>query len=282
MVQFNDAASGGFGLVSAASWGAGDFCGGLATKRVSGHAVVIGSQLVGAASVLLLAIATGETAPAARNLAICGAAGLAGAAGLLALYRALAIGRMGVAAPVSGILSAAIPVLVGGILDGPPGLMKQGGFALAFVAVWLVARTDRRAIDPRELGLPIAAGIGFGLFIATIARASAGAVYWPLVAARAASIALIIVMARFAREPLLPAKGDWGIVGAAGLLDAGGNAFLVLAAHAGRLDVAAVLSSLYPAVTVLLAWWRLKERIGGWQVVGLAASVGAIVAITAG
>src|SRR5689334_11056791 len=113
MVYFNDLASAGFGLASAASWGAGDFCGGLATKRAGGYAVVIGSQLVGALSVLALAVVTAEAVPPAINLAWCAAAGLAGAAGLLALYRALATGRMGVAAPTSGVLSAAIPVLVG-------------------------------------------------------------------------------------------------------------------------------------------------------------------------
>src|SRR5262245_42400200 len=151
LTAFHDAAaaSGGFGLASAASWGAGDFCGGLATKRVSGHAVVIGSQLVGAVSVLLLAIVTGETAPPARNLVACGAAGLAGAAGLLALYRALAIGRMGVAAPVSGVLSAAIPVVVGAFFLGLPAPLTLFGFALALVPVWLIPPPRRRS-DHRQ------------------------------------------------------------------------------------------------------------------------------------
>jgi drug/metabolite transporter (DMT)-like permease len=282
VVQLNIWLSAAAGLASAVSWGAGDFCGGVASKRVSSFAVVIGSQLVGAATMLALALATREPVPAASSLVWCGVAGLAGAAGLLALYRALAIGRMGVAAPVSGVLSAAIPVIAGTMFEGPPALVKQGGFVLALAGVWLVARTDSRRIDPRDLGLPVAAGICFGLFIVTIARASGASVFWALVAARAASLALIGGLAVAARQPLAPSRRDWPIVALAGLFDAGGNAFLVIAAHAGRLDVAAVLSSLYPAATVLLAFWRLRERIERWQLVGLAVSLAAIVAITAG
>ncbi len=254
----------------------------MAAKRVNAFAVVVGSQLVGAAFMLAMAIATREALPPPASLWWCGAAGLAGAVGLLALYRALAIGRMGVAAPVSGVLSAAIPVLAGAFVDGPPDHLKQGGFALALAGVWLIARTDSRRIDPRELGLPVAAGVGFGLFIAMIARASGTSVFWPLVAARAASLMLLGSIAAATRQPLLPSRPNWPIVAAAGLFDAGGNAFLVVAAHAGRLDVAAVLSSLYPGATVLLAFLGLHERIGRWQLVGLAASLAAIVAITAG
>jgi len=282
MGQFNASVSALAGLASAASWGAGDFCGGVATKRVSGFAVVVGSQLVGAAALLTLAIATHEALPAPTSLGWCAAAGLAGAVGLLALYRALAIGRMGVAAPVSGVLSAAIPVLAGAFVDGPPDHLKQGGFALALVGVWLIARTDSRRIDPRELGLPVVAGVGFGLFIALIARTSGTSVFWPLVAARAASLGLIGSIAAATGQPLLPSRRDWLIVAVTGLFDAGGNAFLVVAAHAGRLDVAGVLSSLYPGATALLAFVRLNERMERWQLVGLAASLGAIVAITTG
>ena len=116
--------------------------------------------------------------PPLANLAWCGVAGFAGAVGLLALYRALAVGRMGLAAPVSGVLSAAVPVFAGLFLDAPPGPLQFIGFALALLGVWLVARTDDARVDLGALGLPIAAGLGFGLFIVIIGRASAGAVFW--------------------------------------------------------------------------------------------------------
>jgi drug/metabolite transporter (DMT)-like permease len=268
------------GLTSAASWGAGDFCGGLATRRGSVYGVVIGAHASGAVLFLALALALREAAPAFANLAACAAAGLFGSLGLLALYRALAMGRMGIAAPVSGVLSAAVPVVAGALLEGRPGGFRLIGFALALVAVWLVSRTDDGAFCVRDIGLPVAAGLGFGLFIVIIGRASAGGVFWPLVAARVASLGALTLVAGLSRQPLLPARHDLPLVALAGLFDAGGNAFVVLAAHAGRLDVAAVLSSLYPATTVVLAWVFLHERISRWQLAGLVLALAAIVIIT--
>jgi drug/metabolite transporter (DMT)-like permease len=273
-------ASAALGLTAAGAWGAGDFCGGLAAKRAGVYGVVIGSHVCGALMFLALALAWREPVPELANLAGCGVAGLLGSLGLLALYRALAIGRMGIAAPVSGVLSAAVPLLAGALLEGRPGGLRFLGFALALVAVWLVSHTDDADFRAADLGLPIAAGLGFGLFIVIISRASAGGVFWPLVAARAASLAALTLVARFARQPLLPAPQHLPVVGLAGVFDAGGNTFLVLAAHAGRLDVAAVLSSLYPAITVVLAWAVLHERLTRWQVAGLALALSAIVVIT--
>jgi len=269
-----------FGLASAASWGAGDFCGGVATKRAGGFEVVIGAQLVGAIGFLALALTTGEPVPSPASLIWCGVAGLAGAAGLLALYRALAEGRMGVAAPISGMLSAAVPAAAGAAVEGIPHAITLGGFLLALLAVWLVARTGDDAIEIGQLGLPVAAGFGFGLFIVIIGRASGTAVFWPLVAARAASLAVLPFVAIASGQSIRPARPALLTIAIAGAFDAGGNAFLVMAAHAGRLDVAAVLSSLYPAGTVILAWLILKERITRWQFAGLLTALVAIAAIT--
>jgi drug/metabolite transporter (DMT)-like permease len=274
-------ASAALGIASAASWGAGDFCGGLAAKRAASYQVVVGSQLIGVAVLLGLAVASGETPPPLANLLWCGAAGLSGAVGLLALYRALADGRMGLAAPVSGVLSAAVPVVAGSVVEGMPGPVTLIGFALALVAVWLIARTADTQGESGGLALPVAAGLGFGCFIVIIGRASGGAVYWPLVAARVASLSVMSTIAVAGRQALGLVRRALTPIALAGLFDAGGNAFLVMAAHAGRLDVAAVLSSLYPAATVLLAWQILKERITRWQLAGLLTALCAIVAITA-
>jgi drug/metabolite transporter (DMT)-like permease len=270
-----------FGLASAVSWGAGDFCGGVATKRAGGYEVVIGAHLVGFVGFLGLAVMTGEAIPSVVNLFWCAIAGLAGAVGLLALYRALAEGRMGVAAPISGVLSAAVPAIVGAATDGLPRLLTLTGFALALVAVWLIARTGDVAIDLRRLGLPVLAGVTFGLFIVIIGRASGPAVFWPLVAARVASLATLPIVAIANGESAWPFPSAFLPIAIAGMFDAGGNAFLVMAAHAGRIDVAAVLSSLYPAGTVLLAWLILRERMTSWQFAGLLIALVAIAAITA-
>jgi len=273
-------ASAAYGIAAAASWGAGDFCGGVAAKRASAYRVVVGSQVFGAAALTALAVASREAVPPIGNLLWCGAAGLAGAIGLLALYRALSAGRMGMAAPVSGVLSAAVPVLAGAGLDGVPGPWTMIGFAIALIAVWLVSRTDDAVFAWRALGLPIAAGLGFGCFIVVITRASGGSVYWPLVAARAASVLALALTAAIARQPWWPRRRGLAVVVGAGMFDAAGNALLVLAAHAGRMDVAAVLSSLYPASTVLLAWIVLHERINRWQFAGIFVALTAIVLIT--
>jgi uncharacterized membrane protein len=269
------------GLASAGSWGGGDFCGGLATRDTGVFPAVIGSQLFGVLMLAGAALAFGDQVPTIDNVMWSGAAGLCGAAGLLALYRALAVGRMGLAAAVSGVLSAAVPVVAGGVLEGMPGRLRLAGFALALVGVWLVAYSEYAVFRFRELGLPVAAGVGFGGFIVLIGRASGSGVFWPLVAARVASLGLLILVAIVARQRVIPARRRMTLVLLSGLGDAGGNVFLVLAAHSGRLDVAGVLASLYPASTVLLAWFVLHERITGRQFLGVLAALSAIVMITA-
>jgi drug/metabolite transporter (DMT)-like permease len=269
-----------FGLASAASWGAGDFCGGLASKRSGIYQVVIGSQLVGIVILAALALLIGESIPPVTNLIGCGLAGILGVIGLLALYKALATGRMGIAAPISGVLSAAVPVLAGVYLEGLPNRFQLLGFGVALLAVWLISRSESAPIQIRDLGLPLIAGLSFGMFIVLINRANAGAVFWPLVAARAASLTVLIVFASFTRQTWIPDQTNLPLISFSGILDAGGNAFLVLAANTGRLDVAAVLSSLYPASTVLLALLILKERLSRWQSLGVLAALIAIVLIT--
>jgi drug/metabolite transporter (DMT)-like permease len=279
--MFNaDIGSAALGAVCAALWGAGDFCGGLAAKRTGVYAVVVGSQLCGVAALVVLAIASHETIPPPVNLAGCGAAGVCGAVGLLALYRALAVGRMGMAAPISGVLSAAVPVVAGAMLQGVPGSLTVAGFALALAGVWLVSYTEAGVFQPGALGLPVVAGLGFGLFIVIIGRTSGGGVYWPLVAARITSLSVLSVVATASRQPRLPGARALPMVAMAGLFDAAGNAFLVLATQAGRLDVAGVVSSLYPVSTVVLAVLILKERVSRWQFAGLLAAFSAIVLIT--
>jgi drug/metabolite transporter (DMT)-like permease len=269
-----------YGLLSAASWGAGDFCGGLAAKRTTIFRVVIGSQLAGVMMLAIAAIVFHDGAPSASSIFWSCVAGLFGVAGLLSLYKALATGRMGLAAPVSGVISAAIPVVAGGVLQGMPGALRLAGFAVALVGVWLVATNEHAPVRIGDLGLPIAAGIGFGAFIVIIAWASDRGVFWPLVAARIASLTVLVAIAAARRELHAPGLRNVPVVAASGVFDAGGNAFLVLAAHAGRLDVAAVLSSMYPATTVLLAWLALGERLTAWQLAGLSAILSAIVMLS--
>lgn len=268
-----------YGLASALSWGTGDFSGGLATKRSSVYGVVLGSQFLGAIFLTLIALALAEPFPAWPDLLYGAVAGLAGVLGLLALYRGLAEGRMGVVAPVAAVVTAIVPVVIGFVIEGLPALPQAVGLGLALVAVWFISGAGT-TLDVRggELRLPVLAGLGFGLFFILIDRVSVGAVLWPLVAARVASVTMLGLWA----GPRQAIPTTWRVVpviALAGIFDSGGNAFFALAAQSGRLDIAVVLSSFYPATTVLLAWLILKERLSLPQWAGVAAALAAVVLI---
>jgi drug/metabolite transporter (DMT)-like permease len=270
-----------FGLASALSWGAGDFSGGLAAKRSPAYAVVIASQLVGLLLLGGLAVLIAEPLPAPTDLLWSAVAGIAGGIGLVALYRGLATGRMGVVAPVTAVMSAAVPVLFGAFVEGLPTWPQLLGFGLALVAVWLVSWTGKETgIRGRDLGLPLLAGVGFGVFLVVIDHVSDTAILWPLVAARTAAIAMLSIVTVRMRSTRMLVRRQLPLAALAGLLDSGGNAFYALAAQAGRLDMAAVLSSLYPAGTVLLARLVLKESVSRPQWLGVATALVAIVLIT--
>ena len=269
-----------YGLAAASSWGAGDFCGGLAARRTHVYSVVILSQTVGLGLLILLALLLAEPVPALSDLLLAAVAGLAGTIGLAALYGGLATGPMGVVAPIAAVVSVVLPLIFGLFLEGFPALPQLLGFALALFAVWLITRPGTGArIETRHLVLPLIAGIGFGVFLILIDHVSAAAVLWPLAAARAASIPALLIALIIARQPAKPAASLIPLILLVGLLDTGGNAFYALAARAGRLDIAAVLGALYPAMTVVLAQFVLKERLSRREGLGLALALLAVVLI---
>ena len=268
-----------FGLASALTWGAGDFSGGLATKRASVFGVMAIGHAVGLLLLVVLALLWGEPLPPAADLGWGLAAGIAGALGVAALYRALAIGQMGMVAPLSAVLTAALPALFGAITEGMPGARALAGFGLARLAIWLIAGTGAARGARDGLGLAVLAGCGFGLFFILAHRAGTTAVFWPLVAARVGSFGLVLPLALSRRPLLAPDRRLLVPVLLSGMLDVAGNAFFVLAGQAGRLDVAAILSSLYPASTVLLAALLLGERVLRVQLIGIVAALAAIALI---
>ncbi len=270
-----------YGLISAIAWGAGDFSGGIATKRIAVSLVVLWSQLIGAAIFIALAFVFREALPQLRPMLYGALAGVVGVFGLAALYRGLAIGRMGIVAPLSALTAAVIPVVTGVFLEGPPAAIKLAGFALAVVAIWTLSysRGDGR-LQVQEWTHALAAGLGFGLFFVFIDRASAQAILWPLVAARAASITCMLLLVLVRGEFAPPSANHFVLLALVGIFDAAGNAFFALASRIGRLDISAVLASLYPAATVLLAWFILRERLMPRQWAGVALAAVALVMIS--
>lgn len=274
-----------YGLASAAVWGAGDFSGGLATRRGNVYGVVLLSQAVGLFCLLGLALLLEGALPPARDLLFGAVAGIAGMLGLLALYAGLARGQMGVVAPLTAVLSSIIPVIVGIITEGAPPVWVLLGFGLAVTAVWLFSSGGKTGrIKLAELALALLAGLGFSLFFIFIDQVTIGAVFWPLVAARLAAVPLLLLFVTVQQQRANarwkpPATHLLPIIALAGILDSGGNYFFTLAAQSGRLDIAAVLASLYPASTVLLARLILKEKLGSRQWLGVVMALVALVLI---
>lgn len=255
-----------YGLASAIVWGAGDFCGGLATRRANVYRVVLLAHGLGVLIMVGCALLFNEQAPTQRDLFYGVTGGIAGLVGLLAFYQGLSQGSMGVTAPVAAIVTAVIPILVGAVKEGAPPPLQLLGFGVALTAVWLLAGRVRLGTIPwRAFQLPILAGTGFGLFYVLFDNVSEGSVFWPLTGARVASVLILGIIVSKEPRKGFPTRSQWPIIGLAGLFDAFGNVFFVLAAQAGRLDIASVLSSLYPATTLLLARFLLNERLSPSQ-----------------
>jgi drug/metabolite transporter (DMT)-like permease len=261
-------------LTAAAAYGAGDFLGGLAARRLPASAVVLWSHVVGLVALIAAAPLLGGEITA-RALGVGAAAGIVGAVGVATFYRGLSIGPMSVVAPVAALLSAAVPVAVGIGQGERPELMALAGIGLALVAIGLVSREpagsgDRTGVGRQALMLAIGAGLAFGLFFATIDGAGSGTGIWSLVGARTASVTLFGSLGITGVMAAAPPDRDVAAAAlGAGVLDAAADVFYVLALSHGLLTVVSVLTTLYPVGTVLLARYVLGERLSRGQQLGL-------------
>lgn len=266
-------------LMSAAVWGSGDFAGGLATRRSHQFQVLAMSALSGIVMLVMLAALFREASPSASSLIWAASAGLAGAIGIASLYRGLAIGSAATVAPTTAVITAVLPAIFSALTAGLPRISQLSGFALALAGIWLVARTPTRNEGPGSgLQLACLAGTGFGVFLILIAQVESALIFGPLAIARIATLALAFIL-MLARGIPLPSPASNPTALLAGVLDAGGNVFYMLARQHIRLDVAAVLSSLYPVATVVLARLVSKEPITRTQWIGAAVCLAAVILI---
>jgi drug/metabolite transporter (DMT)-like permease len=273
-------------LTSAAFWGVGDFSGGMGGKSAGGGVgaalrVVILSHLTSFSVLLVAAYALGDPFPHGKLLAWGLAAGVAGGTSLSGFYIALSRGAMGASAAISGVLAAAIPAVVAMIADGAPGWRKGVGFLVAGVAIWMIAAGDAAHEQASTTWLAIGAGAGFGLYFVALKYAGAAGVIWPMATARMGSISTctLILLALRGAGTVKITRQVVGWVLSTALFDTSGNLIFVAATRAGRLDVAAVLASLYPASTILLAAWMMKERPTRRQGWGMAVAAVAVALI---
>lgn len=308
-----------FAALAALSFGTADFLGGAASRTNQVFVVLVWSQFIGLLLALVVAPIVGAEAVALSDLIWGAVAGIVGAFGVAMLYHGLATTVVAIVSPTAALVGAAAPVLAGVILGERPGISGWIGVALAVPAIILLTtaqphreegavgsgqsnetvqpRGDSQSDDDREISrlgsesrakerrallYGVVAGIGFGGFFILISRTGTGSGLWPLAAARTASIIAILIVALTQRVRLIPHRTGASLIGVAGLLDMAANVFFLLASRIGLLMISTVVTSLYPAPTVLLARAIHKERLGWARVIGLVVALAgvALMAIT--
>jgi drug/metabolite transporter (DMT)-like permease len=272
------AAAAGFGLLSAATWGGSDFAGGLGSRRSSSLLITASGQIVSLLILVAVCLVSHLALPGRLQLICAAIGGFEGALALAIFYRALAMGAMGLTAALTGLLTAFVPVVFEFFHSGRPAPLTAIGLAAGFLAIWLITHTPANngaGSPPRALLLGATAGLGFGAQLILFKIASQGGVLWTLTAGRIAGVTAILLVIAMA-PPARPWRGFWlaGII--SGSFDTIGNLFYMLAAQFGRLDVAAVICSLYPAGTILLAAVILHERPTRRQLAGMAVALAAV------
>ncbi len=270
----------GFSLAAVLCWGTSDFLGGYASRNANAVLVSAITNGCGLLAVVAVAVPSATRIPPFHDLAWALAGGAFGGFALAVFYRALSSGNMGLTAPVSATLSAAIPAVYGAFLEGLPHVTQMMGFLLAGLGIWLIARPDQGG-SPRGIGLALLAGTGFAGFYICARQAGNGSALWLAAASRLAGFigTGAWTLAGKSFQPRQPASLRWGMV--AGLMDVSGSVLFFRAVQTGRMDAAVVLSSLYPVITVLLARVVLKEQFTRWKIAGIVAALAAVPLIAA-
>jgi drug/metabolite transporter (DMT)-like permease len=273
------------GLTASVSWGVADFLGGLQSRRMPVVAVVLGSQLAGLALVAVIVAIRGSAPPGGDFVFYAAASSIGGIAGLTAFYKALSIGSMGVVAPLSST-AAVIPLVVGLVNGDSLNALQASGIALAITGVVLASReaSDEAKASTavaRGAGYALISAVGFGFFFVAIAKASDADVMWAVCVNRTVS-ALLLITALLITRPAIGLKlRDMRVLALVGLLDTGANGLFAVASTKGLVSVVAVLASLYPIVTVVLARFVLHERLHAVQRIGAAAALAGVALISA-
>src|SRR6266699_1160441 len=236
------------------------------------------TPLAGASLMLVLALLNHSTFPSRASMGWAIGAGLCGGAALAIFYRALAIGKMGLAAPLTAVIAAVIPTRFGMITEGVPSKPQMAGFILAGISIWLISRSEDHT-RPEGLGLAVLAAIGFAGFFLCAKQAGQGSALWMAAVSRGASLLLTTAIVFLGRQPREINLRSAMLGSIAGFLDSSGTALFIRASQTGRLDAAVVISSLYPAITVLLARFVLHEHLSRGRLVGMVAALAAVALI---
>lgn len=270
--------------LSALTFGAGDFSGGLSARRIAAQWTTAVAQATGLVLIVVVASIVGGS-PGLTDLGLGVAAGLCGGAALVAFYWAMAQGPMSVVAPLSAVMSAIVPTVAGMVEGERPGALGLVGILLALPAIVLISRepapddeADRAPATPKVVAAATLSGVGFGLFFTLVSHTADDSGLWPLAGARSAAIVLALLVVVAAR-PARPRVDGVRLAMLAGCLDSSANVLFLLASRQGLLTLVGVIGAMYPASTVVLARVVLGERLARHQLVGLAIAGLAVVLI---
>ncbi len=268
-------------LTSAVLWGISDFGGGVLGRRAPIFGVLLATQAVGFAIASVGLVIQPEPMLEGPDLGLSLLAGGLAAIGVGSLYRGLAVGRMGVVAPVTAVLTATTPAVIGIAWQGFPGPIVFVGFAVAILAVVIVSIVpEETAGRPAGLGYALVGGFTLGLLGVVLSRIDIQHAFAPLVFMRGVELLLFAATVVILRLPWRMPRSLFPLVALVGFVDVTGNLAFLTAARTGDLSIAAVLSSLYPVITVILAAALLRERITRSHAAGVGLAFVAIALIT--
>jgi drug/metabolite transporter (DMT)-like permease len=275
-----------YSVIAVLLWGAADFAGGYGSRRANAFVLTAFSHICAFALMLTVALLQHGQFPSRTSILWAVVAGAVGGFSLSIFYGALASGQMGLTAPIAALIGAAIPTLADIAMEGAPSRWTIGGFVLAIVAIWLITRPEPgedadASGHPRGVVRAALAGVGFAAFYLCIHQAS-GSPAWLATVSRIGSFTSTAVAVVATRAPLALDRPRAGFGMVAGFFDISASALFIFANQRGRLDEAVVITSLYPAVTVVLARIVLKEHFSRWKFVGLLAALAAVPMIAAG
>jgi drug/metabolite transporter (DMT)-like permease len=271
-------------LCAALMWGAGDFLGGIASRRLHVLAVLAVSQAIGLAGVALWVAVAGDRFPGVPELLPAAAGGLSGVVGLAALYRGFAVGAMGIVAPISAA-SPLVPLTVDAAHGITPGALQLLGVLFVLAGIATLSR-ERSPLGQRRLAagvaLAIVAALGFGGFIVGLDAGSDESAPWAVVAARGTSVAFVLIAVALTSTSLVVSRRSWPLLLGVGVFDTAANVAVAFATTKGAAGIVAVLSALYPVVTVVLARLVLDERLTAARRVGGAITLAGAALVAAG
>lgn len=270
-------------LCCAAVYGVGDWCGGRSSRTQPALVVAAAGQTVSLVLIGFTVLVMGRSVPSAHDWAWSGIGGIVGALGIATLYHGLANGDVSVVAPVSAVVGASLPVLVGLVQGERPGVVRLTGVVLGVAAIALVSGAlggHQHNTSPRIIGYAVCSGTCFGLLFVAFQHTSSASGMWPLFIARLASVPALALVVGIGRVRAIPHRRSLAIAATAGALDMAANVLYLVAVRQGLLSVVAVIASLYPASTVALAFVIDRERVSRWQAVGLGIGVAALALVS--